>query len=63
MLMISAKSKDALDRMTLNLGNHLEQNPHVNLADTSYTLQIGRKEFKHRRALGCASTQEGCELL
>lgn len=63
MLMISAKSKDALDRMTLNLGNHLEQNPHVNLADASYTLQIGRKEFKHRRALVCSSTQEGIEQL
>ncbi|MDR4287848.1 beta-ketoacyl synthase, partial [Bacillus thuringiensis] len=63
MLMISAKSKDAFDRMTLKLGNQLEQNPHVNLADTSYPLQLVRKEFRHRRAVVCSSTQEGIEQL
>ncbi|MDR4248187.1 CurL C-terminal domain-containing protein, partial [Bacillus thuringiensis] len=50
-------------RIYLNVGNHLEKNPHLNWADASYTLQIGRKEFKHRRALVCASTQEGIEQL
>ncbi|GGA37433.1 hypothetical protein GCM10007416_07930 [Kroppenstedtia guangzhouensis] len=63
MVMLSAKTEDALDRMTANLGNYLAAHPETNLADAAYTLQVGRKEFKHRRALLASTTLEAAELL
>ncbi|AKF96326.1 type I polyketide synthase [Brevibacillus laterosporus] len=63
MLVLSAKTVSSLDRMTQNLGNYLRQHPDVNLADVSYTLQLGRKPFTYRRTLLCQSVEEASELL
>ncbi|MEO8589312.1 MAG: amino acid adenylation domain-containing protein [Flavobacteriales bacterium] len=51
LLMLSAKSRASLDAMTENLRAFLEAHPHVSLADAAYTLQIGRRHFKHRRTI------------
>lgn len=53
LLVLSAKTASALDTASVNLVEHLEQNPDTNLADVAYTLQVGRKTFSHRRSLVC----------
>ena len=53
LLLLSAKSQNALNAMTDNLCAYLEKHPDISLADVSYTLQLGRKPFNFRRALVC----------
>ncbi|WP_089934764.1 type I polyketide synthase [Candidatus Entotheonella palauensis] len=54
LVVLSAKSSTALDRMTTALSEHLAQPQQddladVHLADIAYTTQIGRRAFAHRR--------------
>ncbi|NIM18026.1 MAG: acyltransferase domain-containing protein [Candidatus Aminicenantes bacterium] len=65
LLLLSAKTEGALERITRNLANHLKENPGINLADTAYTLQTGRKEFQYRRMVVCPTHkhQEAVEYL
>ncbi|MCB0770680.1 MAG: amino acid adenylation domain-containing protein [Flavobacteriales bacterium] len=58
LLMLSAKSKTSLDAMTENLRTWLEEHPDASLADAAYTLQVGRRHFKHRRLIVGGSHQE-----
>jgi acyl transferase domain-containing protein len=51
LLVLSAKSRAALDKATGNLGSHLEEHPEANIADVAYTLQCGREPFAHRRVV------------
>ena len=51
LLLLSAKTSAALERATEALAAHLEQHPELDLADVAHTLQVGRKQFSHRRAL------------
>jgi amino acid adenylation domain-containing protein len=53
LLMLSAKSASALENATSNLVAYLKRNPGVNLGDVAYTLQTGRRDFKHRRIVLC----------
>lgn len=53
LLVLSAKTDSALETATKNLAQYLRQHPDLNLADVAYTLQVGRKEFNHRRILIC----------
>jgi acyl transferase domain-containing protein/thioesterase domain-containing protein/aryl carrier-like protein len=57
-ILLSAKTQSALDRMTENLGSHFKNNPHVDLADAAYTLQVGRHAFNYRRMLVCRDKKE-----
>jgi acyl transferase domain-containing protein len=41
----------------------LQQNPDLNLADVAYTLQTGRREFAHRRALVCRDAAQAIAAL
>lgn len=52
-LVLSAKTPEALDRATQALAHHLASHPDLSLADVAYTLQVGRKSFTHRRAIVC----------
>lgn len=52
-LHLSAKTSSALEIATANLVTYLKQHPDSNLADVAYTLQVGRQDFKHRRAVVC----------
>ncbi|AKF95949.1 hybrid non-ribosomal peptide synthetase/type I polyketide synthase [Brevibacillus laterosporus] len=63
MLMLSGKTATALDKATNNLLEYLKQNSTASLADISYSLQVGRKDFAYRRALVCSSTQEAIDIL
>jgi acyl transferase domain-containing protein/acyl carrier protein len=49
LIVISARSKQPLERATDQLGAHLLQHPEQNFADVAFTLQQGRKAFEHRR--------------
>jgi polyketide synthase PksJ len=51
LLLLSAKTETALEKMTQNLAEHLEKNPDIVPADAAYTLQVGRKAFQYRRML------------
>ena len=49
LLVISAKTESALEKVTDNLVEHLNKHPELDLGDVAYTLQMGRKEFNYRR--------------
>ncbi|MDZ8052911.1 MAG: aminotransferase class III-fold pyridoxal phosphate-dependent enzyme [Aulosira sp. ZfuVER01] len=53
LLLLSAKTSQALDAATANLQQHLQYNAEINLADVAYTLQRGRKAFNYRRYVVC----------
>lgn len=57
LMLISAKTENALEESTSNLKTYLSGNPGINLADAAYTLQTGRKHFHHRRFLVCSNHQ------
>jgi acyl transferase domain-containing protein len=50
-LLLSARSPGALEKVTDNLAAHLDADAGANLADVAYTLQVGRRVFPHRRAV------------
>ncbi len=60
---LSTKTKSTIDKATENLVQYLRKNPDSNLSDITYTLQMGRSQFKNRRILVCESTQEAFEVL
>jgi acyl transferase domain-containing protein len=49
LVVISARSRQALERATDQLAAHLSEHPEQNFADVAFTLQQGRKAFEHRR--------------
>ena len=51
LLLLSARTPTALETATENLVKHLKDNTSISLADVAYTLQVGRKEFPHRRVV------------
>jgi non-ribosomal peptide synthase protein (TIGR01720 family) len=63
LLLLSAKSRAALDRATSNLADHLRASPGVLLADVAYTLQVGRGVFPHRRTVVCEDRDHAVALL
>ncbi|HEX8922927.1 MAG TPA: type I polyketide synthase, partial [Pyrinomonadaceae bacterium] len=50
-LVLSARTAPALEKVTDNLVNYLEKTPDVDLADVAFTAQVGRRAFSHRRFL------------
>jgi amino acid adenylation domain-containing protein len=66
LLVLSAKSAAALDAATANLAAHLERaesSEVADLADVAWTLQVGRRRFRHRRALVAASREDALDAL
>ena len=62
-LVISARSKVALDANSAALAAHLLANPDQPLADVAYTLRQGRRAFDKRRVIVAASHAEAAKLL
>src|SRR5581483_4174377 len=62
-LVLSAKTASALEAATSRLAEHLVEHPQTNLADAAFTLQMGRRTFKHRRAIACSGAADAIELL
>lgn len=63
LFLLSAKSKTSLDAMTENLSAWLEVHPNASLADAAFTLQVGRRHFKHRRLIVGGSHSEVIEAI
>ncbi|NIM18479.1 MAG: SDR family NAD(P)-dependent oxidoreductase [Candidatus Aminicenantes bacterium] len=63
LILVSARSAEALDRAANNLADHFQEHPDINFADAAYTLQVGRKAFEHRRMLVCSTIDEAAQLL
>ena len=63
LLTLSARSEEALARMSENLAVHLQAHPEMNLADLAYTLQTGRRQFNYRRTLVARNTTEAAAAL
>jgi amino acid adenylation domain-containing protein len=63
MLMISARSENALDQASTRLGKYLEFSQDDYLADVAYTLQVGRKEFRHRKVVLTRNTPDAIAIL
>jgi amino acid adenylation domain-containing protein len=51
LLVLSARTETALEAATERLLRHLREPPVSGLADVAYTLQVGRRAFRHRRVL------------
>ena len=63
LLLLSARSDAALQRMALELADHLQGHAELNLADVAHTLQHGRSAFAHRLAVSAASSAAAVEAL
>ena len=62
-LQLSAKTPQALERMTERLAQHLRDHPEQRLADVAHSLRAGRRELDHRRAVLCRDRIEAVEAL
>lgn len=63
LILLSAKSRASLDSMTERMRSFLEEHPNTSLADAAYTLQVGRRAFKHRRLIVGGSHGEIAEAI
>ncbi|HKC46589.1 MAG TPA: aminotransferase class III-fold pyridoxal phosphate-dependent enzyme [Gemmatimonadales bacterium] len=63
LMVLSARSPDALDQAAARLKAHLAASESIDLANAEYTLQTGRRAFSHRRALICGDRDETLQLL
>jgi amino acid adenylation domain-containing protein len=63
LLLLSAKTETAIDKITTNLKHHLHEHLDLNLADVTYTLQQGRKIYNHRRFAVCKDRVDAIEHL
>jgi len=63
LILLSAKTGKALEQIIWNLQEFLKNHPDIPLADAAYTLQVGRKAFKHRWMMVCSSVDEAIEAL
>ena len=62
-LVISARSKAALDGQAARLAAHLRAHPEQPLADVAWTLKEGRRAFEKRRVIVAESHEEAARLL
>jgi acyl transferase domain-containing protein/thioesterase domain-containing protein/acyl carrier protein len=62
-LVISARSKAALEGQAARLAAHLRAHPEQPLADVAFTLKEGRRGFEKRRVVVAGSHEEAAALL
>ncbi|MFS0517036.1 beta-ketoacyl synthase N-terminal-like domain-containing protein [Nostoc sp. UIC 10607] len=63
LLVLSAKTANALEKATANLVTHLKEHPELNLGDVAYTLNSGRRGFNYRRMLICQDLEDAVKTL
>jgi acyl transferase domain-containing protein len=63
LLVLSARTDNALEVATDNLVRHLQAHPEQPFADVAYTLQVGRKGFEQRRVLVCRDLEDALQSL
>lgn len=62
-LVVSGRTRAALDANAAQLAEWLRENPDADLADVAFTLQQGRRAFDKRRVLVAHDTAEAADLL
>lgn len=62
-IVLSARSKTALDTQAARLASHLRDHPDQPLADVAWTLKEGRRAFEKRRVLVAETHAEAADLL
>ena len=63
LVLMSARTRTALDTLGANLADHLLEHAEIPLADAAWTLQVGRTALKERRAVVVSSAAELSALL
>ncbi|HEX8087985.1 MAG TPA: type I polyketide synthase, partial [Blastocatellia bacterium] len=63
LIILSAKTDNALELMTTNIADHLKQFPDAQLGDVAFTLQVGRSHFNKRRMIVCSDLGEAVSRL
>ena len=63
LLVVSARTPEALARSVARLADRLEADPGLALADVAYTLQVGRTAFAQRRAVVARDAAEAVARL
>ena len=63
LLILSARTGEALERATRDLAEYLRENSHLNIRDIAYTLQVGRRAFEHRRTAAVSDIDDAVEIL
>ena len=63
LILLSAKSEEALDRMTLNLSDYLKKNKNVKLSSVAYMLARRREIFNVRQSFICHDVEEAVNYL
>src|SRR5581483_9052162 len=61
-LLLSAETPGGLEKSSANLTAYMSKHP-VNLADAAYTLAVGRRAFKQRRAVVCRTREDALKAL
>ena len=61
--MLSARTATALSQAGEQLASHLQDYPDTDLADASFTLQLGRHAFEHRLAIVASDVADACAKL
>lgn len=51
LIVLSARTRAALERQVSRIAAHFERHPDTDLADAAHTLQKGRREYEHRAAV------------
>ena len=62
-LLLSARTENALESASGRLADALRADPEINLADAAHTLRMGRKRFERRRAVVCDGLEDAIEKL
>lgn len=63
LLLLSARTREALDVSATQLAEWIKTHPEQDLADVEWTLQAGRRDFPHRRALVVGEGENAPALL
>ncbi|MCC7416398.1 MAG: SDR family oxidoreductase [Acidobacteria bacterium] len=63
LLVLSARTPAALEAASRRLAAHLSRETRIAPADVAFGLQLGRKQFAHRRAIVCRTCEEAVEAL
>ncbi len=63
LLPLSAKTPSGLEAVTVHLAQYLKRHSGVDVADVSYTLQVGRKVLEDRQFLICNSREDALTAL
>jgi acyl transferase domain-containing protein/thioesterase domain-containing protein len=63
LLVVSGRSRAAVDANAKALAAHLRSHPEQPLADVAFTLKEGRRAFEHRRVLVAETHEEAAALL